>query len=172
MTSSVACSNPTECQWGQKAFQGYLSSPSSEGKKHDSTLLLPTFPKDEKMAIKVNYGTGDKFYKDGQLLPENFEKAAKEAGREGEVEIGRREGYDHSSVLDRDGGWCEGGADTVLVMVMAGTSSLALLLRSMSSSTPSTSRPRLPFKQAGNGLTKAESLYKKTKLRKHDKIAQ
>ena len=88
--------NPTECQWGQKAFKGYLSDPSSEGPKHDSTHLIASYPKDEQVAIKVDYGTGDKFYQDGQLLPENFEKAVRDAGREGEVEVGRREGYDHS----------------------------------------------------------------------------
>jgi S-formylglutathione hydrolase len=37
--------------------------------------------KDLKMLIDV--GTGDNFYKQGQLLPENFEKAVKEAGAEG-----------------------------------------------------------------------------------------
>ena len=88
-------SNPTECQWGQKAFKGYFSDPS-KGSEYDSTLLLAKYPKEEKMAIKVDYGTGDKFYKDGQLLPENFEEAAKKAGREADVEVGRRDGYDHS----------------------------------------------------------------------------
>lgn len=40
-------------------------------------------------------GTGDNFYKQGQLLPENFEKAAKEAGVEG-VTIRYQPDYDHS----------------------------------------------------------------------------
>jgi S-formylglutathione hydrolase len=88
-------SNPTECQWGQKAFKGYFSDPS-KGSEYDSTLLLASYPKDEKMAIKIDYGTGDKFYKDGQLLPENFEDAAKKAGRAADVQIGRQDGYDHS----------------------------------------------------------------------------
>ena len=31
----------------------------------------------------IDIGTGDNFYKQGQLLPENLEKAAKEAGVKG-----------------------------------------------------------------------------------------
>jgi S-formylglutathione hydrolase len=36
--------------------------------------------KGPKPDILIDVGTGDQFYKAGQLLPENFEKAAKEAG--------------------------------------------------------------------------------------------
>ena len=39
-------------------------------------------------------GTGDNFYKQEQLLPENFEKAAKGAGKN--VKVNYRDGYDHS----------------------------------------------------------------------------
>lgn len=41
-------------------------------------------------------GTGDNFYKQGQLLPENFAKAAKEAGNEKGVDIRYQPDYDHS----------------------------------------------------------------------------
>lgn len=42
-------------------------------------------------------GTGDKFYQDGQLLPENFLKAARDAGYdEVQVRVRSQEGYDHS----------------------------------------------------------------------------
>lgn len=88
-------SNPTECQWGQKAFKGYLSSPE-EGKAYDSTLLLSSWPKDQKLVLKVDYGSDDQFYKDGQLRPESLQKAVADAGREGEVDVQQREGYDHS----------------------------------------------------------------------------
>lgn len=87
--------NPTSCPWGQKAFTSYLSSPT-EHAQYDSTLLLPHFPKDKELAIKIDYGDADKFLKDGQLLPEKFEEAVRAEGREGEVEVRRREGYDHS----------------------------------------------------------------------------
>ena len=41
-------------------------------------------------------GTGDNFYKEGQLLPENFAKAAKEAGNDADLTIRYQDGYDHS----------------------------------------------------------------------------
>ncbi|CRK13010.1 hypothetical protein BN1723_021008, partial [Verticillium longisporum] len=40
-------------------------------------------------------GTGDNFYKQGQLLPENFEAAVKEAGLSG-LELRYQKDYDHS----------------------------------------------------------------------------
>ena len=40
-------------------------------------------------------GTGDNFYKQGQLLPENFEKAAAEKGIQG-VKVRYQPDYDHS----------------------------------------------------------------------------
>jgi hypothetical protein len=49
------------------------------------------------MRRAIGKGTGDSFYKQGQLLPENFATAAREAGHEeGHVRIRRQEGYDHS----------------------------------------------------------------------------
>ncbi|MCJ1400418.1 hypothetical protein MMC11_003623 [Xylographa trunciseda] len=41
-------------------------------------------------------GTNDNFYKQKQLLPENFAAAAKQAGREKEVRIRYNDGHDHS----------------------------------------------------------------------------
>jgi len=42
-------------------------------------------------------GTSDKFLEQGQLLPENFLKAALAAGfDEAQVKVRRQEGYDHS----------------------------------------------------------------------------
>jgi S-formylglutathione hydrolase len=42
-------------------------------------------------------GTGDPFYKAGQLLPENFLNAARKAGyNETQVRIREQVGYDHS----------------------------------------------------------------------------
>lgn len=89
------CSNPTECQWGKKAFGGYLATPD-EGKAYDSTILLSSWPKDRNLALKVDYGSEDQFYKDGQLRPEAFQEALSKANTQGEVEIQKREGYDHS----------------------------------------------------------------------------
>lgn len=43
----------------------------------------------------MDVGTGDNFYKQGQLLPENLEEAAKGKGFGG-VKVRYQEGYDHS----------------------------------------------------------------------------
>ncbi|KAK5133007.1 hypothetical protein LTR08_008294 [Meristemomyces frigidus] len=85
--------NPSECAWGQKAFAGYFGEENkSKWAEHDSTELLKKFEGETDILIDV--GTGDNFYKQGQLLPENFEKAAKEAGKK--VTVRYQEGYDHS----------------------------------------------------------------------------
>lgn len=85
--------NPTKCPWGEKAFTGYLGSDKEEWKKHDATELVAGWKGDLKALVDV--GTGDNFYKQGQLLPENFEKAVKDAGLSG-LELRYQEGYDHS----------------------------------------------------------------------------
>ena len=86
-------SNPSNCDWGKKAFSGYFGE-GEKGKwaEHDATELLPNYPGDTDILIDV--GTGDNFYKQGQLLPENLEAAAKKAGKG--VKVNYREGYDHS----------------------------------------------------------------------------
>lgn len=71
--------NPSRCPWGEKAFAGYLGPDRDEWKKHDATELVRSWAGKDLKAL-VDVGTADNFYKQGQLLPENFEKAAKEAG--------------------------------------------------------------------------------------------
>ena len=44
----------------------------------------------------LTVGTGDNFYKQGQLLPENFIAAAKEIGQEKGVNVRFQPDYDHS----------------------------------------------------------------------------
>ncbi|OJT02725.1 S-formylglutathione hydrolase [Trametes pubescens] len=90
-------SNPVNCAWGQKAFGGYLQGGVEEARaKYDATELVGKLGK-EPVHILVDYGTGDNFYKQGQLLPENFLKAAREAGYdEVQVRVRAQEGYDHS----------------------------------------------------------------------------
>lgn len=88
--------NPVNCPWGQKAFSGYLGKEKTEEwKKHDATELVKAWKKGDKLNMLVDVGTGDNFYKQGQLLPENFEKAVKEAGLDG-LTLRYQEGYDHS----------------------------------------------------------------------------
>ncbi|POR35655.1 S-formylglutathione hydrolase [Tolypocladium paradoxum] len=85
--------NPSRCPWGEKAFGGYLGDDREEWKRHDATELVKGWK--GPLNCLVDVGTGDNFYKQGQLLPENFEKAVKEAGIEG-VKVRYQEGYDHS----------------------------------------------------------------------------
>lgn len=74
--------NPSRCPWGEKAFGGYLGADDREAwKRHDATELVagPAWAGKPVPAL-IDVGTGDNFYKQGQLLPENFEKAVKDAG--------------------------------------------------------------------------------------------
>lgn len=105
-------SNPSKCPWGENAFKGYLAGGVVEGQDlYDATELVkklpatpvhvlidyvrylhdPTF-----LVLNLDQGTGDKFYKNGQLLPENFLKAARDQGYdEVQVRVRDQEGYDH-----------------------------------------------------------------------------
>lgn len=85
--------NPTNCQWGQKAFSGYLND-KSEWAEYDATELVKKWSGGP-LDILIDVGTSDNFYHQGQLLPENFQKAASEKG-DGGVRIRWQEGYDHS----------------------------------------------------------------------------
>jgi S-formylglutathione hydrolase FrmB len=71
--------NPGKCPWGEKAFTGYLGDDREEWKQHDATELVRAWKGDAFDAL-IDVGTGDNFYKQGQLLPENFEAAVKERG--------------------------------------------------------------------------------------------
>ncbi|KAJ2906825.1 hypothetical protein MKZ38_010323 [Zalerion maritima] len=86
-------SNPTQCPWGQNAFKGYFGGDEEGWKKHDATELVKGWKGDLKCLVDV--GTGDNFYKQGQLLPENLEAAAKETGLSG-LTMRYQDGYDHS----------------------------------------------------------------------------
>jgi S-formylglutathione hydrolase len=86
-------SNPSNCPWGQKAFGGYFGEDKKEQwAAHDATELLPKFP--DATDILIDVGTGDNFYKQGQLLPEKLEEAAKKADKG--VKVRYQDGYDHS----------------------------------------------------------------------------
>ncbi|KAF3901596.1 hypothetical protein ABW21_db0204238 [Orbilia brochopaga] len=89
--------NPIDCPWGQKAFAGYIGDDKSEWNKHDATELVKHFK--GPLEVLIDVGTGDNFYKQKQLLPENFEAAAKEAGLTvgaNGVNIRYQPDYDHS----------------------------------------------------------------------------
>jgi len=90
-------SNPSRCPWGQKAFKGYFGDQSTESKsweEHDATSLVGAWK--GPLDVLIDVGTGDAFYKQKQLLPENFVEAAKKAGDDKHVQLRLQEGYDHS----------------------------------------------------------------------------
>jgi S-formylglutathione hydrolase len=88
--------NPINCPWGQKAFSGYFGKDNKEKwKEHDATELIKSFkgPVD----ILIDVGTGDDFYKQGQLLPENFVEAAKTSDHtDKDITLRLQPDYDHS----------------------------------------------------------------------------
>jgi Putative esterase len=88
--------NPTNCPWGKNAFEGYLQGGIQEAKeRYDATELITRCR--ERVHILIDYGTGDKFYQQGQLLPENFLKAARDVGYdEVQIRVRSQEAYDHS----------------------------------------------------------------------------
>ncbi|KAI0029623.1 carbohydrate esterase family 1 protein [Vararia minispora EC-137] len=89
-------SNPINAPWGKKAFGGYLLEGVEEAKAlYDATELVSRHK--GPLHVLVDYGTADNFYKQGQLLPENFLKAARDAGfDEFQVRVREQDGYDHS----------------------------------------------------------------------------
>ncbi|KAJ5564071.1 hypothetical protein N7513_000313 [Penicillium frequentans] len=87
--------NPINCPWGQKAFKGYFGDDQqAKWKEHDASELIKKWSGGP-LDILIDVGTGDNFYKQGQLLPENFEAAAKEAGLSG-LNVRYQPDYDHS----------------------------------------------------------------------------
>ncbi|TFK30818.1 esterase D [Coprinopsis marcescibilis] len=88
--------NPSKCPWGEKAFKGYLAGGLQEGAdRYDATELIAK--SSDPLHILIDYGTGDKFYQQGQLLPENFLKAARAAGYdEVQIRVRSQPEYDHS----------------------------------------------------------------------------
>ncbi|PWW75353.1 S-formylglutathione hydrol [Tuber magnatum] len=86
-------SNPINCPWGQKAFGGYFGEENKEKwAQHDATELVKAWEEDRPLEVLIDVGTADNFYKQGQLLPENFKMAAGDKG----IQVRYQEGYDHS----------------------------------------------------------------------------
>ncbi|KAL2356980.1 Alpha/Beta hydrolase protein [Cryomyces antarcticus] len=87
--------NPINCPWGQKAFKGYFGEDQQQKwKEHDASELVKQWK--GPLDILIDVGTGDNFYKQGQLLPENFLKAAKESGNDNDIKLRMQPDYDHS----------------------------------------------------------------------------
>ncbi|KAF2492227.1 esterase D [Lophium mytilinum] len=87
--------NPINCPWGQKAFKGYFGEDQqAKWADHDATELVKKW--EGPLNLLIDVGTGDNFYKQKQLLPENFIEAAKEAGNDSGVTLRMQPDYDHS----------------------------------------------------------------------------
>ncbi|XP_034196122.1 S-formylglutathione hydrolase-like [Osmia lignaria lignaria] len=88
-------SNPISCPWGKKAFSGYFGGTETNvaWKDWDATELAKKY-NGPPLDILVDQGKEDKFWKDGQLLPENLLAVAKDAGLS--LVLRFQEGYDHS----------------------------------------------------------------------------
>ena len=84
---------PSQCPWGQKAFQGYMGPDEREWALHDATALMNTFPAaPHPGGILIDQGMNDKFLAE-QLHPELFEAACAKAGQP--LSLRRHAGYDH-----------------------------------------------------------------------------
>jgi S-formylglutathione hydrolase len=84
---------PTQCPWGEKAFNGYLGADRSAWAAHDASALMRSqtgvpYP----AGILIDQGLADKFLVE-QLHPEAFEAACAAVGQP--LTLRRHAGYDH-----------------------------------------------------------------------------
>lgn len=84
--------NPTQCPWGQKAFQGYLGDNKEDWKAYDACELLRS-GHTRADTLFIDQGLSDGFLEQ-QLLTQNFETACAEFGQK--IKLRYQEGYDHS----------------------------------------------------------------------------
>jgi len=85
--------NPTNCPWGQDAFQTYLGEDRDSWMEYDASVLMGWTDGCDLMPALVDQGEADEFLAE-QLKPEALERAA--ADNRYPLEIRRHEGYDHS----------------------------------------------------------------------------
>ncbi|WP_413662091.1 S-formylglutathione hydrolase [Microbulbifer sp. CNSA002] len=84
-------SNPSQCPWGQKAFETYLGKDRDSWRDYDSSELLKNAEKSVPML--VDQGEADSFLVE-QLKPEMLEAVAKVSNYP--LQLRRHSGYDHS----------------------------------------------------------------------------
>lgn len=83
--------NPTQCDWGKKAFSAYLGADQANWAAYDASLLLAA--RYCPLPILVSQGDADQFLQ-SQLKPETLLAAAAQSGSAIQLEI--QPGYDHS----------------------------------------------------------------------------
>jgi len=84
--------NPVQCDWGKGCFGAYLGNDTNTWENYDATALVESGAKVSD--ILIDQGTGDEFYDEKQLLPENLQAACEKAGQA--VTLRMQDGYDHS----------------------------------------------------------------------------
>ena len=84
--------NPVQCDWGKGCFGAYLGDDTHTWETYDATALIESGAKVSD--ILIDQGTGDEFYEEKQLLPENFQAACDKTGQP--VTLRMQDGYDHS----------------------------------------------------------------------------
>ncbi len=83
--------NPSECDWGKKAFTAYLGHDTTRWAAYDASLLLAE--KYCALPILVSQGDADQFLAN-QLKPETLLSAAAQSGSS--IQLEQQQGYDHS----------------------------------------------------------------------------
>lgn len=81
---------PSQCQWGVKAFGGYLGADRTTWADYDATELVARAPRAD--TILIDQGTADRFLVD-QLHPQTFADACRRAGQP--LQLRMHEHYDH-----------------------------------------------------------------------------
>jgi len=84
--------HPVDCGWGKGCFSAYLGEDREIWKPYDATELINSGARFND--ILIDQGTGDEFYDEKQLLPEDFRMACNNA--EQPLTLRMQEGYDHS----------------------------------------------------------------------------
>jgi S-formylglutathione hydrolase len=94
VSAFAAVCAPSQCDWGRKAFAGYLGQDSKSWAAHDATTLMSACKRPPFAGgILLDQGLADKFLMQQQLLPELFEAACAGAGQV--LTLRRHVGYDH-----------------------------------------------------------------------------
>jgi S-formylglutathione hydrolase len=82
---------PTECDWGKKAFSAYLGSDQSQWLQYDASFLLAQ--KQSSLPMLIDQGEGDQFYP-SQLRTESLIEANQRSQSGAQIRL--QPGYDHS----------------------------------------------------------------------------
>ncbi len=82
---------PSQCDWGKKAFTGYLGPDTTAWAPYDATELMTRTVTPFPGGILIDQGLKDQFLH--QLHPEAFEAACAQASQP--LTLRRHEGYDH-----------------------------------------------------------------------------